>query len=61
MQRLNRKEELDFEQEAIEQEMFWNRIMAEHSLFIRGLLDPTENELIAAANNFGNEFNELYE
>lgn len=61
LQRLNRKEELDFEQEAIEQEMFWNRIMAEHSLFIRGLLDPTENELIAAANNFGNEFNELYE
>jgi hypothetical protein len=59
-QRLNGKEDIDIEQEAIEQEMFWNRIMAEHSLFIRGLLDPTENDLIAAANNFGNEFNELY-
>jgi hypothetical protein len=35
--------------------------MAEHSLFIRGLLDPTENDLIVAANNFGNEFNALYE
>ncbi len=58
VQRLNGKEEMDFEQEALEQEMFWNRIMAEHSLFIRGLLDPTENDLIVAANNFGNEFNE---
>ncbi len=61
IQRLNGKEDIDIEQEAIEQEMFWNRIMAEHSLFIRGLLDPTENDLIIAANNFGNEFNELYE
>lgn len=59
--RLQEKEVLDIEQEAFEQELFWNRIMAEHSLFIRGLLDPTENELIAVANNFGNEFNELYE
>lgn len=60
-QRLEEKEEMNTEQEAIEQEMFWNRIMAEHSLFIRGLLDPTENELIIMANNFGNEFNQLYE
>lgn len=59
--RLQEKEEFDIEQEAFEQELFWNRIMAEHSLFIRGLLDPTENELITLANNFGNEFNELYE
>lgn len=61
IQRLQDQTELDIEQEAYEQEMFWNRIMAEHSLFIRGLLDPTENELIIAANNFGNEFNQLYE
>jgi hypothetical protein len=61
VQRLEGKEDMDFEQEAMEQEMFWNRIMAEHSLFIRGLLDPTEDDLIIAANNFGNEFNELYE
>lgn len=27
---------------AVEQESFWNRIMAEHAKFIRGLLDPTE-------------------
>lgn len=35
--------------------------MAEHSKFIRGLLDPTENELINTANNFGNEFDKLTE
>jgi hypothetical protein len=61
VQRLQDQMELDIEQEAYEQEMFWNRIMAEHSLFIRGLLDPTENDLIIAANNFGSEFNQLYE
>ena len=33
--------------------------MAEHSKFIRGLLDPTEDELINTANNFGNEFDKL--
>jgi len=33
--------------------------MAEHSMFIRGLLDPTENELINVANDFANEFQEL--
>ena len=35
--------------------------MAEHAKFIRGLLDPTENDLICAANNFGNEFDKLTE
>lgn len=61
IQRLQDKQEISIEKEAIEQEIFWNRIMAEHSLFIRGLLDPTENDLLIAANNFGNEFNQLYE
>lgn len=27
-------------------EIFWNQIMMEHAEFIRGLLDPTECELI---------------
>lgn len=40
-------------------ELFWNQIMMEHSLFIRGLLDPSENELISTSNKFANEFNEL--
>lgn len=59
IQRLQNKESLNIEREAIEQELFWNRIMAEHSKFIRGFLDPTENDLISIANNFGNEFDQL--
>lgn len=59
VQRLQNHEEINLEREAYEQETFWNRIMAEHSKFIRGLLDPTEEELIYTANNFGNEFDKL--
>lgn len=50
---------IDMEQEELEQEIFWSRIMAEHSKFIRGLLDPTEDELISTANDFGNTFDQL--
>lgn len=59
VQRLQRREDIDLEKEAYEQEAFWNRIMAEHSKFIRGLLDPTENDLFVAAHDFGNEFDQL--
>lgn len=59
IKRLQNREEIDIEREAYEQEVFWNRIMAEHSKFIRGLLDPTEEDLINIANNFGEEFDEL--
>ncbi len=56
---LQRRGFIDIEREALEQEAFWNRIMAEHAKFIRGLLDPTEEALINTANNFGNEFDKL--
>ncbi len=42
-------------------EKFWNQIMMEHALFIRGLLDPTEEALIQTANKFAMEFRELLE
>lgn len=42
-----------------ETEEFWNRIMMEHALFIRGLLDPCEEDLIKAADNFANDYREL--
>lgn len=61
IQKLQNNEKVNLEREAAEQEVFWNRIMAEHSKFIRGLLDPTEEDLINIANNFGNEFDELTE
>ena len=47
--------------DMLQQETFWNRIMSEHSFFIRGLLDPTEEELFDIANNFGKEFEVLRE
>ncbi|NLC96849.1 MAG: DUF2935 domain-containing protein, partial [Erysipelotrichaceae bacterium] len=34
-------------------------IMAEHSKFIRGLLDPSEEELFSIADEFGSEFDRL--
>ena len=40
-------------------EEFWNHIMMEHALVIRGLLDPSEEELINAADNFVNMYQEL--
>jgi len=59
--RLQNGIELDMKKDILEQETFWNRIMSEHSLFIRGLLDPTEVELFDIANNFGKEFETLRE
>lgn len=40
-------------------ELFWNQIMMEHALFIRGLLDPSEEELITTADNFAHEYKKL--
>ncbi|MGN1179989.1 MAG: DUF2935 domain-containing protein, partial [Suilimivivens sp.] len=40
-------------------ELFWNRIMMEHALFIRGLLDPTEEELIHTADGFADDYRKL--
>ncbi len=42
-----------------DQELFWNEIMKEHALFIRGGLDPSEKILINTANEFANNYEEL--
>lgn len=42
-------------------ECFWNRIMMEHALFIRGLLDPTETELFHSADGFAKDYSVLLE
>lgn len=42
-------------------EIFWNQIMMEHAQFIRGLLDPTECELIEAAHGFAKDYCRLLE
>lgn len=40
-------------------ECFWNQIMMEHAMFIRGLLDPSETELFDSADRFADEYREL--
>lgn len=50
----------DIEKENINKvELFWDEIMMEHSLVIRGLLDPAEGELINTSNKFADRFREL--
>ena len=39
-----------------ETECFWNQIMMEHAMFIRGLLDPSETELINSADSFAKDY-----
>ena len=42
-------------------EDFWNQIMMEHALFIRGLLDPCEETLIKTAHEFAMDYKKLLE
>ncbi len=59
LERLQQCMVVDLVQEALEEERFWNRQMAEHVEFISHLLDPTESDLILQANNFAGQFNGL--
>lgn len=56
---LNNRRDIMGPRNLIDQEVFWNRQMAEHAKFIAGLLDPTEETLIDTARMFGKEFDEL--
>lgn len=49
------------EQNSQSVQMFWNQIMMEHAEFIRGLLDPTEFELIHTADDFARDYYKLLE
>lgn len=42
-------------------EEFWNQIMMEHALFIRGLLDPSEEELVKTAHSLAMDYKKLLE
>ncbi len=59
LERIQSRADIDLVAEMIMQETFWNRIMAEHAKFIRGLLDPTEVQLFNTADNFGKQFDLL--
>ncbi|NLO89245.1 MAG: DUF2935 domain-containing protein [Clostridia bacterium] len=59
LQRLQKRASLDPADELLEEKIFWDRIMAEHSLFIAHLLDPSETDLINTAEDFAREFFKL--
>lgn len=46
-------------QELRDSELFWNQIMMEHAWFIRGLLDPSEEDLIHTADDFSEDYRRL--
>ncbi len=48
-------------EELKKSELFWNQIMMEHAMFIRGLLDPTECELMQTADDFVGDYCRLLE
>ena len=48
-------------QELRDSELFWNQIMMEHALFIRGLLDPSEDALVNTADDFAADYKRLLE
>ena len=51
---------IDIEQYKIKKvERFWNEIFMEHAMFIRGMLDPSEEKLINSADKFAKKFKEL--
>jgi len=56
LERLQQRRAISTKREIIEEKLFWDRIMAEHSLFIAHLLDPTERKLIQTANAFARRF-----
>jgi hypothetical protein len=61
LEKLEKREAIDSMREVIDIEINWNHIMEEHSKFIRGYLDPEEEELFNTANAFANEFDRLVE
>jgi hypothetical protein len=56
LERLQQRQSINTKREIIEEKAFWDRIMAEHSLFIAHLLDPTEKNLIKEADAFAKLF-----
>lgn len=58
---LQNRQVVNILEDIIDQEKFWDRIMAEHAKFIRGLLDPTEVALFDTANRYGKVFDALTE
>lgn len=61
LQKLEKRDTIDSAKEIAEEELNWNHLMEEHSEFIRGYLDPSEEKLIRKADSFAEEFEKLVE
>lgn len=59
LSKLQNKDSLDTIKEVIEFEVNWTEKMRDHSKYIRGYLDPSENSLFKLANGFANELDTL--
>jgi hypothetical protein len=59
LQQLNRGVVQPIRDDIIDENVFFLRIMAEHSRFIEHLLDPTEKQLILKAEQSGQQFERL--
>ena len=59
LHQLQNRQVVNILEDIIDQQKFWDRIMAEHAKFIRGLLDPTEVALFDTADRYGKEFDAL--
>lgn len=56
---LNKNNPIDTIKEAMDEELFWNDIMGEHAMFIRGMLDPSEKLLFNIANETAMKYEKL--
>lgn len=59
LQWLQKRMAMEASDALIQEKLFWDHIMADHSEFIAHLLDPTERDLIMSANDFARRFNNL--
>lgn len=59
LSKFQNKDSVDTAKEIINYEITWTHIMGEHSEFIRGYLDPSENALFEKANDFAKKFDNL--
>lgn len=57
--RLQNNLELFPAENALQEEIFWLRIMGDHSRFIAHLLDPSERRLVSQSQDFAEEFERL--
>lgn len=57
--RLNKGIDEPIEASIVRENIFWLRIMADHSRFIKHLLDPSERRLVQTADQFADGFDQL--